>query len=221
MWNLKINKFIKENHLFYFLLRNHKKARKILKYYNKEYSDLCFEVENYLKKITVESNEKYAVSYLFDISKDDLSLCSPYREDVYSIFYKDKINIFKASRNFIFLPEERGEEKIHIGKTEKPLNDIFKESSDFWEGRLLYIEMKNFIYGTIESVDVVNALRDAIFEEFRTVDNLYDLVKRYPFLIKYFPESYLKRERQWMKENLSNYPIPTSEEAELFEINLL
>ena len=87
---------------------------------------------------------------------------------------------------------------------------------------MLYTETKKFIYSLIEDdKKVVKSLKDIIYEEFRNVRSLYDLLKRYPFLIKYFPENYLKKEREWMFENLEHYPIPSDEEAHLFEINLL
>ena len=222
MWNLKLNQFIKDNHLFYFLMKNHKKSQNLLKGYNKEYHILISEVIHYLESISLDSKEKYYVSYLFDVSKNDFSCCSPYREDVYSIYYKDNINIFKVSNDFLCFPEEAGDSGIYLGKTELPPVKIFNEASDYREGCLLYTETKKFIYSLIEDdKKVVNSLKDIIYEEFRSVRSLYDLLKRYPFLIKYFPENYLKKEREWMFENLEHYPIPSDEEAYLFEINLL
>ena len=82
MWNLKLNQFIKDNHLFYFLMKHHKKSQKLLKTYNKEYHILISEIVRCLESLSMETKEKQYVSYLFDVSKNDLSCCSPYREDV-------------------------------------------------------------------------------------------------------------------------------------------
>ncbi len=222
MWNLKLNQFIKDNHLFYFLMKHHRKSQKLLSNYNREYHMLISEVVRYLESLSIDPKEKHYVSYLFDVSKNNFSCCSPYREDVYSIYYKDNIDIFKVSNDFLCLPEESNSRGIYLGKTEVPLIKIFNEVGDYREGCLLYHEMKKFIFSLIEDdKKIINSLEHVVFEEFKSVKSLYDLLKRYPFLIKYFPEDYLKREREWMFENLENYPTPSDEEAHLFEINLL
>lgn len=224
MNHLKISEHLVNNYFFIYLLKYNKKMLKKINFYQQEYETILEEVVKLYKKeniISLKKNDNWYLlssGYFFEVNlNNDFSI---YRENTYSIFYQSSLKIFNNGRGEVSLmPEEDGEPfYLNLSKKEN-FNNIISIRSDIKEGLFIYKEIENFLLYLGKEYDTINKIAKEVFLEMKKIKNLEDVFNFYPFLLKYFPKNYFNKEIEWLKKNLSNFPLMTDLEKKIFEIN--